>query len=406
MTTLTLVGDLAPVGLARFAVAGSASRTNAALTLANLEVPLCAPGSAPAPKAGPHLRAEPAIVRDLAAGFSPLVASLANNHLMDFGAAGLAETQSAVRAAGVRTVGAGVNAAEAAAPLIVPLPALRVGILAATDRWFGLATAGQPGVNPLAPDLPDRIRQLRHEVDLVIVSVHGGGEVSPWPSPRWQQTLRALVDAGAALVHAHHPHVPLGWERHGAGWICYGLGNTLIQPALWPGPAATRRSWRMQFDLENPGQAPAVSEWEINGGAAAELACIRPVVAAEADDVVARNSPLADAALLEGLHQEYALRLWEGFYADRINLGDTGYRRGRLAARLGRDLALAVFRPASWRALLRQRGLFHYHLFSAATHAEEIATALGLLHGELPDRRTARTAALAERWMPAALFAA
>jgi poly-gamma-glutamate synthesis protein (capsule biosynthesis protein) len=406
MTTLTLVGDLAPVGLSRFVIADHGRQTNTALTLANLEVPLCAPGLSPAPKAGPHLRGEPAIAREMAAGFPSLVASLANNHLMDFGAAGLTETQATIRAAGLRTVGAGHDAAEAAAPLIMQLPGLRVGILAATDRWFGLATTGQPGVNPLAPDLPHRIRQLRPEVDLVIASVHGGGEVSPWPSPRWQQTLRALIDAGATLVHAHHPHVPLGWERHGAGWICYGLGNTLVQPALWAGPNVTRRSWRLQFDLENPGQSPAVSEWEIRGSAAAELACLRPVVAAESEEVVALNGPLADAGLLEGLHQEYALRLWEAFYADRVNLADTGYRRGRLAARLGRDLALAVFQPARWRALLRQRGLFHYHLFSAATHAEEIATALGVLHGELPDRRTAGTRALAERWMPAALFAA
>jgi poly-gamma-glutamate synthesis protein (capsule biosynthesis protein) len=405
MIPITLVGDLAPVAMDRVAWQTPLSPPGASLTLANLEAPLCRAGLQAAPKAGPHLQGNPAVLVDLVAGLPGLTVTLANNHLMDYGEPGLRQTQAAAAAVGVRTFGAGGNLVEAQAPLIVHESGGTVGLLAATDHWFGLAASDRPGVNPLGPDLPERIRRLRLEVDCVVVSVHGGGEMSPWPSPLWQQTLRALVDAGASIVHAHHPHVPLGWERRGAGWIFYGLGNTVVQPDRWRGPASTRSSWRIQVDAAAPERAPLVSSWTvipIPGGA--ELRCTRAAIPHDAEDVVALNAPLADPVLLEGLHQEYAVTLWDSFYADRLNLGDTGARRGRLTARLARDIALAALRPERWRRLVRDRGLFHHHLFSAATHAGEIATALGVLHGEIRDRRTPQTQALAQRWMPRALF--
>ena len=412
MIPLTLLGDLAPVGLKALSLPATAAPAGS-LVLANLEIPFCTAALPPRPKAGPALRGDPALLPALAAAWPGLVVTLANNHTMDFGAAGLAATLSSVRAAGLRPFGAGPTLAAAAAPLTVDHAGLRLGLLAATDRWFGVAASAEPGVCPLDPLLVDRIAHLRTTSDRVIVSVHGGGEMSPWPSPQWQQTLRAFIAAGADVVHAHHPHVPLGWERWHDGWIFYGLGNTLINPALWRQAPSARRSWRVQLDLAHLAQAPLISAWESIADAPGEssasapvaLRCTCPAVAPNDPDVTDRNAPLADPALLEGLHQEYAVRLWESFYADRLNPGDTTARRLRLTARTLRDTAFAVFNPGRWRRQRRDRGLFHYHLFSAAAHAGEIATALGLIHGELPDRRTPRTRALAARWLPPALFA-
>ncbi len=405
MNSLTLLGDLAPVGLIRLKCDAAPSPSD--LTLANLEVPCCNAGLAPSPKSGPHLRAEPALMAELARAFAPLVVSLANNHLMDFGPAGLEQTLAAARATGVRTVGAGFSRGGAAAPLIMELRGRRIGVVAATDRWFGAATPDTAGVAALEPELVATIRRLQTEVDLVVASVHGGGEVSPWPAPRWQQHLRLLAESGAHLVHAHHPHVPLGWECWAGSWIFYGMGNTIVNPALWPAPAWTRRSWRAQLDPGNLHLAPRISEWEVmpHGVDGAELRCLQLHVPDDSPVVADLNAPLADPLLLEGLHQEYAVRLWNAFYADRVNQGDTAARRTRLTVRTLRDGALALFRSARWRTLQRDRGLFHYHLFSAATHADEIATALGVLHGERPDRRNTRTRRLAGTWLPASLFA-
>lgn len=407
MSPLILLGDLAPLDLRTITIAPSGATPAGALTVANLELPCCPAGLAPHAKAGPQLRAEPAILPALAAVWPGLAVTLANNHSMDFGAAGLAATLTAASAAGLRPFGAGPTHAAAAAPLVVTQDGLRTGLLAATDRWFGLATADTPGVCALDPATVDRVRALRSTVDRVIVSIHGGGEMSPWPTPTWQQTLRGLITAGADVVHAHHPHVPLGWERWQHGWIFYGLGNTVVNPTRWTQSPAVRRSWRAQLDLARLDAAPAVSEWECftAGDAGGELRCIRPSVTADDPAVAELNLPLADPLLLEGLHQEYALRLWDQFYADRLNLGDTTARRVRLTARTLRDTALALLAPERSRRQRRDRGLFHYHLFSAGTHADEIATALGVRHGERPDRRTPRTRALAERWLPPAHFA-
>jgi hypothetical protein len=109
---------------------------------------------------------------------------------------------------------------------------------------------------------------------------------------------------------------------------------------------------------------------------------------------------LGDPELLEGIHQEYAVRLWNTFYSDRMNLAETGRRRLRLLTRTARDFFLVVARPRRWRKQLRARTLFHYHLFASTGHAEEIATALGVLSGEIVDRRTVETRTLAETWMP------
>lgn len=405
MNTLTLLGDLAPTDLTRVDFGGGAVPSG--LTLANLEVPLCDANYQSSYKSGPHLRAHPSLLPALAGAFSPLVLSLANNHIMDFGAAGLDQTVLGAYAAKVQTVGAGASFALAVAPLQIDLNGQRIGIIAATDRWFGLAAHGRAGAAPLDHDFVRRVRLLRREVDLLIASVHGGSEVSPWPSPRWQQHLRLLAESGADIVHAHHPHVPLGWERWGESWIVYGLGNTLVNPARWPAPEWTRRSWRVEFDLANLQLAPGVSEWEVQpqGAEGAALRCLQPAVSATSAEVAERNQPLADPLLLEGLHQEYAVRLWQAFYADRINHGDTAARRVRLGLRILRDSVLATCLPLSWCNLRRDRGLFHYHLYSADAHADEIATALGVLHGERPDRRTAHTRRLAGIWLPASLFA-
>jgi poly-gamma-glutamate synthesis protein (capsule biosynthesis protein) len=59
----------------------------------------------------------------------------------------------------------------------------------------------------------------------VVVSVHGGTEYVDAPPPHHEEFLRGLVDAGADLVLAHHPHVlqPVIWHRGKP--IAQSLGN-------------------------------------------------------------------------------------------------------------------------------------------------------------------------------------
>ncbi|CAM5373385.1 hypothetical protein SLAVM298S_01341 [Streptomyces lavendulae subsp. lavendulae] len=162
----------------------------------------------------------------------PDVCVLANNHVLDFGRAGLAETLDSLRAAGLRTAGAGGDAAEAWRPARVtqrPPPSRRgsasrhgprllvfsVGLpsrgipldwAATADRsGIALASASSPAT---AAGLVARVRGARRAGDLVAVSIHWGSNWGYRVPPEHVRFAHALVDGGADLVHGHSSHHP------------------------------------------------------------------------------------------------------------------------------------------------------------------------------------------------------
>jgi hypothetical protein len=72
---------------------------------------------------------------------------------------------------------------------------------------------------------PDRIRELRPDVDCLIVQLHSGFQFQPTPSGYVRSAAQAAIDAGADLVVAHHPHVLQGVEWYRDKLIVYSLGN-------------------------------------------------------------------------------------------------------------------------------------------------------------------------------------
>src|SRR5688572_8167042 len=96
------------------------------LAFVNLEVPLCA-GGRPADKLV-NLRSGPELAGPLReAGVD--VATVANNHALDFGPEGLRQTLEALRATGIRAVGGGEDVDAAFAPAIVDVGDTRVACL-------------------------------------------------------------------------------------------------------------------------------------------------------------------------------------------------------------------------------------------------------------------------------------
>ncbi|MBI1886331.1 MAG: CapA family protein [Chloroflexi bacterium] len=206
---------------------------DADITFANLESPLSERGE-PAPKdfvfRGPTEGAE-----GLAQAGIDIV-SLANNHALDYGLTALADTRAALAAAGVLYAGAGGNEAGARAPVIVGRKGLRLAFLAyvntPSDSGSGFdvsgtaATAGRAGVAwATAEAVAADVAAARGQADIVIVSLHTGPEYQEPPSPLQVEVARAAIDAGAALVLGHHPHVLQGIERYKRGLIIYSLGN-------------------------------------------------------------------------------------------------------------------------------------------------------------------------------------
>lgn len=117
------------------------------LRIANLETALTTRDDWQRGK-GIHYRMHPANAPVLAeAGFDCCV--LANNHVIDWGFAGLAETLHSLRRVGIETAGAGRDRAEAEAPAVMTTARGRVLVFAFGTPSSGIAaewgaSAGQP----------------------------------------------------------------------------------------------------------------------------------------------------------------------------------------------------------------------------------------------------------------------
>lgn len=151
---------------------------------------------------------------------------LANNHTGDFGDPGVKETLDIFSGMGIRTVGAGMNEAEAAKPLYVEYNDLKAAVLNAAEYEFGIAYGDKPGANALDPiRLAAQIKAEKAKNDLVIVTLHGGHEHLPYPSPRMRSWFRFFADCGADAVFNCHTHCPLGYEIYNGVPIVYSPGN-------------------------------------------------------------------------------------------------------------------------------------------------------------------------------------
>ncbi len=189
---------------------------------------------------GIHYRMHPANVPCLtAAGIDCCV--LANNHVLDWGHAGLAETLEALRRSGLQTAGAGRDGAEAAVPAVLTVAGKgRVLVFSLGAQSSGIppdwaAAAGLPGVNLLPDFSPATLRQIAAQVkaikrpaDVVVVSLHWGANWGYAVPAAHQRFAHGLIDqCGVDVVHGHSSHHPLGIEVYRGRPILYGCGDFL-----------------------------------------------------------------------------------------------------------------------------------------------------------------------------------
>jgi len=169
-------------------------------------------------------RSPPAYARLFAeAGFDVL--SLANNHSHDYGAAGLAETRSAVRAAGIATTGGPDEIA------VRTVRGIRVAVVGFAPYGWAAPLTDPAGVR-------DLVERAATAADVVIVVFHGGAEgpgalhVPPGRETAFGEDrgdlrafARTALAAGADAVLGAGPHVVRGVEVVGGRPIAYSVGN-------------------------------------------------------------------------------------------------------------------------------------------------------------------------------------
>ncbi len=169
------------------------------------------------------------------------VCSLANNHILDWGYAGLKETLETLRKAKIRGVGVGMKLKEAESPVVVGIEGKgRVIVFA-----FGLPTSGvplnwaasekRPGVNLLRDfsdetvrHIQERVQKVKGEGDIVVVSIHWGGN---WGYQVLQEEIdfahRLIDEAWVDIIHGHSSHHVKGIEVYQDRLILYGCGDFL-----------------------------------------------------------------------------------------------------------------------------------------------------------------------------------
>jgi poly-gamma-glutamate synthesis protein (capsule biosynthesis protein) len=176
------------------------------------------------------------------------IVSSANNHMMDQGWAGFAETREHLRAEGLLFVGTGDSKDQSWQPVVVEANGIKVG-------WLGMTRWLNGNRNPDKDDQPhvnffpypgesggaagedeagvlEAIKQARLKCDLLVVSIHWGTEYAPAPRPEDVETAHKMLEAGASVIVGHHPHVlqPVETYRTQDGRntvIFYSLGNFL-----------------------------------------------------------------------------------------------------------------------------------------------------------------------------------
>ena len=209
-----------------------------ALRIANLETSITR-YDRPWPK-GINYRMHPANVDVLTAAHIDGCA-LANNHVLDWGREGLAQTLAVLRAAHVALAGAGERLAAAQAPAAWPLPGgRRLLLFAAATADAGVpadwaADVTRAGVWRL-PDLSagtvariaDEVARHRRAGDLVVFSLHWGGNWGYEIAPAQRAFAHALVgDAGVDLLYGHSSHHPKAIEVYHGHLVLYGCGDFL-----------------------------------------------------------------------------------------------------------------------------------------------------------------------------------
>lgn len=176
-------------------------------------------------KTGPHIYSHPGIVKTLNQSGFKLV-TLANNHIMDLGLAGLNNTLDELKKHSVGYIGAGLSEKERRRPFIYEHKNKRIAILNFCENEWSTSSDEQPGANPLdfIANFEDITEQKKNS-DFVIVIFHGGNELYNLPSPQFRDTCRLLIHYGADYVICHHTHTYSGYEHYNNGYIFYGLGN-------------------------------------------------------------------------------------------------------------------------------------------------------------------------------------
>jgi poly-gamma-glutamate synthesis protein (capsule biosynthesis protein) len=223
-----------------------------------------------------HYRMHPGNVECLtAAGID--CCTLANNHVLDWGVAGLRQTLETLSRAGISVVGAGRDRAAATQPCV------RTSTAGHRVLFFGCgcasagvppewnATERRPGVWQIDETSPSAVDEIAAAVsavkrpgDVAVLSIHWGGNWG-YRIPSQQRDLaHGVIDrAGVDVVHGHSSHHVKGIEVYRGCPILYGCGDFLTDYEGIPGFEDYRDDLGLMYFLTLDLQTGALARLEM-----------------------------------------------------------------------------------------------------------------------------------------------
>jgi poly-gamma-glutamate synthesis protein (capsule biosynthesis protein) len=163
--------------------------------------------------------------------------SLANNHTLDFGEAGLADTLRDLNRHHISHAGAGADIDDALAPAIINCHGIRFGMVAFCNHQADFAAQqNQPGIAYV--DLHDvrsatsvfhsaLVSLQRAAVDWPVLSLHWGPNMEWRPSAEFRFLAHAAIDMGWKILFGHSAHVYQGIEIYRGCPIFYAAGDVV-----------------------------------------------------------------------------------------------------------------------------------------------------------------------------------
>lgn len=208
-----------------------------------------------------HFRADPGWAIPALEAAEVSCCTLANNHVLDFEEPALQDTLDELAAAGIETVGAGMNLDEALEPASFYVGETTVAVIACTDNTPEYAAdEDSPGVAyvQIDPDNPQTRaraltmidRALDSDPNILIASLHWGPNMVETPSSAFESFGRWLIDHGVDLVHGHSAHIFQGIEIVRDRPILYDTGDFVDDYRIDP-ELRNDRSFLFELTIEN-----------------------------------------------------------------------------------------------------------------------------------------------------------
>jgi poly-gamma-glutamate synthesis protein (capsule biosynthesis protein) len=204
--------------------------SSADLTMVNLETAVTSRGT-PQPKQFHFRTTGKAFTAVRAAGID--LVTMANNHVLDYGQVGLADTLAAAKAHHFPYVGIGVNARAAWAPYLTTIKGVRIAVIGVSQvaelasSWVAARhRAGEANSINVQRTLA-AVRAARRRADVVIVFMHWGTEGQACPDANQLALAPRLAAAGASIIIGAHAHILQGSGWLGHTFVAYGMGNFL-----------------------------------------------------------------------------------------------------------------------------------------------------------------------------------